>query len=81
VNLKPNTVTPHSPRHASAYHLLEAGTDLRTIQLLMRHESLSTASRYLRIATSKVCSTRSPLGLLPVPPPRSPSEAPALRRF
>jgi integrase/recombinase XerD len=76
----PKTVTPHSLRHAFACHLLEAGTDLRTIQLLMGHESLSTTSRYLRIATSKVCATRSPLDLLPVPPPRPPSQAPTLQR-
>jgi integrase/recombinase XerD len=77
----PKTVTPHSLRHAFACHLLEAGTDLRTIQLLMGHESLSTTSRYLRIATSKVCSTRSPLDLLPVPPPRPPSQVRSRQRF
>jgi site-specific recombinase XerD len=72
----PKVVTPHSLRHAFACHLLEAGTDLRTIQLLMGHESLSTTSRYLRIATATVCSTRSPLDLLPVPPLRPQTQAP-----
>jgi site-specific recombinase XerD len=60
-------VTPHSLRHAFAVHLLETGTDIRTIQLLLGHRSLSTTSQYLRIATSKVCAATSPLELLPRP--------------
>ena len=62
-------VTPHSFRHAFAVHLLESGTDVRTIQLLLGHRSLETTARYLRIATSKVCSASSPLDLLPRPVP------------
>ena len=60
-------ITPHSMRHAFSVHLLESGTDVRTIQLLLGHRSLATTARYLRIATSKVCSTSSPLDLLPHP--------------
>jgi integrase/recombinase XerD len=63
----PKPVTPHSMRHAFAVHLLERGTDVRTIQLLLGHRSLTTTAKYLRIATSKVCSTSSPLDLLPRP--------------
>jgi len=62
-------ITPHSMRHAFAVHLLEQGTDVRTIQLLLGHRSLATTAQYLRIATSKVCSTSSPLDLLPHPIP------------
>jgi len=68
-------ITPHSMRHAFAVHLLESGTDVRTIQLLLGHRSLATTARYLRIATSKVCSASSPLDLLPRPIPVEPPPA------
>ncbi len=60
-------ITPHSMRPAFAVHLLESGTHVRRSQLLLGHRSLATTARYLRIATSKVCSTTNPFDLLPQP--------------
>lgn len=61
-------VTPRTLRHCFATHLLESGTKLEEIQLLMGHRSLRTTMTYLRVATSTVCSGQSPLDLLPIIP-------------
>ncbi len=54
----------HGLRHAFATHLLEAGTDLHTIQRLMGHGHLSTTMRYFHLAQKHLANTPSPLDLL-----------------
>jgi integrase/recombinase XerD len=57
-------VTVHTLRHSFATHLLEAGTDIPTIQVLLGHHDLSTAARYTQVATTTIGNTASPFDRL-----------------
>jgi integrase/recombinase XerD len=57
----------HTLRHCFATHLLEAGVDLRTIQTLLGHNSMTSTERYLQIRQHRITTTANPLDLLRLP--------------
>ena len=59
-NIKKN-VTPHTLRHSYATHLLEKGTDLRYIQVILGHSSVKTTEIYTHVSTKNLQAIKSPI--------------------
>ena len=57
-------VTPHTFRHSYATHMLDAGADLRTIQVLLGHQNIKTTTIYLHVSKARIQGAPSPLDLM-----------------
>lgn len=68
-------VTPHTLRHSWATHWLEAGTDLRTIQVLLGHGDLETTAQYLHLSRRHLQAVSNPLDSLALSGPENVSRS------